>query len=92
MSTNYENYTGTTPEGLVVQVTCRGYNETPEVPLLNSITTLNGCDFGDEGFDLLLLEIVRSGKITLTHEGGHCSSGMIWDAEGNVQDIFELSR
>lgn len=97
MSTDYEDYTGTTLEGLVVNVTCRGFNETPEVPRLNSITTLNDLNLGDEGFDLSLLEIVRSGKITLTHTGGWCSSGGVWDAEGNdlvwlhtIRDAYSL--
>lgn len=83
MSIYYEHYTGTTAEGSVVDITCCGSNETPEVPLLNSIISIDGHDFGDEGFDLSLYEIARSGKIHFIHTGGHCSSGGVWDAEGN---------
>ena len=88
MSNDYYTYTGTTPEGLAVYVTCSGYSEKPEEPRIKDIFEINGVDL--EEVDPKIREMVLSGEISLTYTGGWCSGGSVWDAEGN--DLEELTR
>ena len=96
MSTDYYTYTGTTPEGLEVNVITSGWNERCEEPRIEDIYKINGVYIRD--VDPLIRKMVLGGDISLTYTGGWCSSGGIWDAEGNnladimIEEEYQSSR
>lgn len=84
---DYYKYTGTTPEGLAVNVVYYGYTERPEESHTGTHIFDISC-VDTEDVDSKIREMVLSGEISLTYTGGWRPGCFIWDAKGNRKEVL----